>query len=81
MPLALFGAPAYGALIGRPAGPSLMMQAVAPLVLAFITESVPDAAMLMTVAALALFAFSCFVMLRRPDSSGPDEDAAKNAAR
>jgi len=29
MPLALFGAPGYGALIGRLAGPSLTMQAVA----------------------------------------------------
>jgi MFS family permease len=66
VPLALFGASGYGALIGRIAGPSLAMQAVAPLVLAFIAESVSDTAMLMTVAALALFAFSCFLMLRRP---------------
>src|SRR4051812_36702862 len=70
VPLALFGATGYGALIGRIAGPSLAMQAVAPLVLAFIAESVSDAAVLMTTAALALFAFSCFVMLRRPDPSG-----------
>src|SRR5215204_6241122 len=67
VPFALFGAIGYGALIGRIAGPSLAMQAVAPLVLAFIAESVSDAAMLMAVAVLALFAFSCFAILRRPD--------------
>jgi len=68
VPLALFGARGYGALIGRIAGPSLAMQAIAPLALAFIAESVSDGAMLTAVAALALFAFSCFVTLRRPGS-------------
>jgi hypothetical protein len=67
VPLALFGAVGYGALIGRIAGPSLAMQAVAPLALAFIAESVSDAAILLTVAALALFAFGCFAVLRRPE--------------
>ena len=68
VPLALFGARNYGALIGRIAGPSLAMQAIAPLALAFIAERVSDGAMLTAVAALALFAFSCLVTLRRPGS-------------
>src|SRR5262245_39146881 len=68
VPLALFGAAGYGALIGRIGGPFLAMQAIAPLVLAFIAERVSDPAVLATVAALALIAFVCFVVLRRPKS-------------
>jgi MFS family permease len=52
VPLALFGAAGYGALIGRIAAPSLTMQAIAPLVLAVVAERVSDAAALMVVAAL-----------------------------
>ena len=66
VPLALFGAAGYGALIGRIAAPSLAMQAIAPLVLALVAERVSDAAALMVVAALALLAFGCFAALRRP---------------
>jgi hypothetical protein len=66
VPLALFGAAGYGALIGRLAAPSLVMQAIAPLVLALVAERASDAAVLMLVAALALLAFSCFAALRRP---------------
>jgi hypothetical protein len=68
VPLALFGAAGYGALIGRIGGPFLVMQAIAPLVLAFVAERVSDPAVLATVAALALVAFACFVSLRRPKS-------------
>jgi predicted MFS family arabinose efflux permease len=68
LPLALFGAAGYGALIGRIAAPFLVMQAIAPLVLAFVAEHVSDAAVLAVVAALALLAFGCFVVLRRPRS-------------
>jgi len=68
VPLALFGAAGYGALIGRIAGPSLVMQAIAPLVLAFVAERASDPAMLTAVAALALISFACFVLLRRPQS-------------
>ena len=66
VPLALFGAAGYGALIGRIAGPSLVMQAIAPLVLAFVAERVSDPAVLMVVAGLALIAFGCFALVRRP---------------
>jgi hypothetical protein len=68
VPLALFGAAGYGALMGRIAGPSLAMQAIAPLVLALVIERVSDAAALTVVAALALLAFCCFVAVRRPQA-------------
>src|SRR5262249_59975393 len=42
VPLALFGAGGYGALIGRIAGPFLLMQAIAPLVLAVVAEHGSD---------------------------------------
>jgi predicted MFS family arabinose efflux permease len=66
VPLALFGAAGYGALIGRIGGPFLLMQAIAPLVLAFVAERISDTAVLTVVAALALLAFGCFALLRRP---------------
>jgi hypothetical protein len=66
VPLVLFGASGYGALIGRIAGPFLVMQAIAPLVLALVAEHGSDQAVLTVVAALALSAFTCFVALRRP---------------
>lgn len=66
LPLALFGAEGYGRLIGRIAGPALMMQAIAPVVLAFVAESVSDAAALTVAAAFALAAFAAFVLIRRP---------------
>jgi hypothetical protein len=66
VPLALFGAVGYGRIIGRIAGPALLMQAAAPLVLAFIAERASDAAALMFAAGLAAIAFGCFVAIRRP---------------
>jgi hypothetical protein len=66
VPLALFGAAGYGALLGRIAAPFLLMQAIAPLALAVIAERGSDAAALAAVAALALIAFTCFMMLRPP---------------
>jgi MFS family permease len=66
VPLALFGAAGYGFLIGRIARPVLLMQASAPLVLAFVAERASDAGVLMVVAGLALVAFGCFAVVRRP---------------
>jgi MFS family permease len=66
VPLALFGPVGYGALIGRIAGPSLVMQAIAPLVLAFMVERVSDAAGLALAAVLALVAFVGLVLARSP---------------
>jgi predicted MFS family arabinose efflux permease len=66
VPLALFGPRGYGALIGRIAGPCLVMQAIAPLVLAFVAERASDPIALALVAVLALISFACLASLRRP---------------
>ena len=66
VPLALFGAAGYGALIGRIAGPSLLMQAAAPLALAVVIERMSDPAALAATAAFAVIALACFAAIRRP---------------
>ncbi len=66
VPLALFGPAGYGRLIGRIAGPWLVMQSAAPLVLAFVAERVSDAAVLGLACAFALVALACFIAIRRP---------------
>ena len=52
--------------MGRIGGPYLVMQAIAPLVLAFIAERVSDPAVLAAVAVFALVALLAFVAVRRP---------------
>jgi MFS family permease len=69
VPLALFGAAGYGHLMGRIAGPFLVMQAIAPLVLAFVAERASDPAVLAVVAAFAATSFIGFVAMRRPKVS------------
>jgi MFS family permease len=66
VPLALFGAAGYGHLMGRIAGPYLVMQAIAPLVLAFVAERASDPAVLAVVAGFAATSFIGFVAMRRP---------------
>jgi hypothetical protein len=66
VPLALFGPSGYGRLIGRIAGPCLVMQSAAPLVLAFVAERASDAAALALACAFALVALGCFIAIRRP---------------
>jgi len=66
VPLALFGASGYGRLIGRIAGPFLVIQAVAPLVLAFVAERQSDVAALTVTAAFAVVALVCLALIRRP---------------
>jgi MFS family permease len=66
VPLALFGAGGYGRLVGRIAGPFLVMQSVSPLVLAVVAERVSDAAALALVAGFAVVALACFLLIRRP---------------
>ena len=66
VPLALFGASGYGRLMGRLAGPFLLMQSAAPLIMAFVIERASDAAALALAAAFAAVALICFVSLRRP---------------
>ncbi len=66
VPLALFGPSGYGRLIGRLAGPFLLMQAAAPLVMAFVVERASDGAALALAAAFAAAALGCFAIIRPP---------------
>jgi len=66
VPLALFGAAGYGHLMGRIGGPYLVMQAIAPLVLAFVAEHAADPTVLAVVAAFAAISFIGFSAVRRP---------------
>jgi hypothetical protein len=64
--LALFGAVGYGLLVGRLAGPYLLMQSVAPLALAFVVERSSDAMALAVVAGFAALALLCLWAIHRP---------------
>jgi hypothetical protein len=66
VPLALFGANGYGRLLGRIAGPWLLMQSAAPLVMAFVAENLSDLAAIALAASFALVALGCFLAIRRP---------------
>jgi len=66
VPLALFGPSGYGRLMGRLASPWMLMQAAAPLVMAFVVERLSDGAALGLAAAFASAALACFVVIRRP---------------
>jgi MFS family permease len=66
VPLALFGPSGYGGVIGRIAGPSLILQAAAPLVIAFAAERVSDVAALAIIAGMAALSLAAFLAVRRP---------------
>jgi len=66
VPLALFGAVGYGRIIGRIAGPALIVTSIAPVVVAFIAERASDRWALATVAVFATIALGCFLLVRRP---------------
>jgi hypothetical protein len=66
VPLALFGASGYGRLMGRLAGPFLLVQAAAPLVMAFVVDRASDPAALGLAAAFAAAALGCFVLIKKP---------------
>ena len=66
VPLALFGASGYGRVIGRLAAPFLLMQAAAPVVMAFVVQSLSDRAALGLAALFAAIALACFVVIKRP---------------
>jgi len=66
VPLALFGASGYGRLMGRLAGPFMLVQSAAPLVMAFIVERFSDAAALTLAAGFAAVAFVCAILIKRP---------------
>ena len=65
VPLALFGASGYGGIIGRIAGPSLIVTAIAPVVIAFVSERASDPAALGVATVFAAVAFICFTAIRR----------------
>jgi predicted MFS family arabinose efflux permease len=67
VPLALFGASGYGRLMGRLAGPFLLVQSAAPLVMAFVVERASDSVALALAAAFAAAALVCFIVIRRPE--------------
>jgi MFS family permease len=66
VPLSLFGASGYGRLMGRLAAPFLLVQAAAPLVMAFVVERISDAGALALAAGFAASALVCFLLIRRP---------------
>ncbi|MCF8477638.1 MAG: MFS transporter [Pseudolabrys sp.] len=66
VPLALFGPHGYGRLMGRLAGPFLLMQAAAPLVMAFVIDRASDAAALALASGFAAVALVCFIAIKRP---------------
>jgi len=69
VPLTLFGPSGYGHLMGRIGGPYLAMQAIAPLVLAFVAERASDPAVLAVVAVFATVAFVAFAAIRPPKAT------------
>jgi hypothetical protein len=66
VPLAMFGATGYGRLMGRLAGPFLLVQAAAPLVMAFVVDRASDPAALALAASFAASALICFILIKRP---------------
>jgi MFS family permease len=66
VPLVLFGAGGYGKIVGRIGGPALVMQAAAPLVLAFVAERLSDYHALGVVALFGIAALISFCLVRRP---------------
>lgn len=69
LPLRLFGATGYGRVLGRIAKPFQIMQAIAPVSLAFVVERSGDATALMTTGLFACVALLCFALIRRPAES------------
>jgi MFS family permease len=65
VPLALFGASGYGRLMGRLAGPFLLMQAAAPFIMAYMIERTSDFGALSLAAGFASIALICFILIRR----------------
>lgn len=77
VPLALFGATGYGRLLGRIAKPFQIMQAVAPVVLAFVIERGSDLAGIALTAACSLTALVCLFAIRRPSGGDKAHDKAQ----
>jgi predicted MFS family arabinose efflux permease len=65
LPLALFGPNGYGRLMGRIAGPFLLMQAAAPWLMALVIERASDAKALALSAVFGAIALVCVLAIRR----------------
>lgn len=68
VPLSLFGYVGYGRVLGRIAKPFQIMQAFAPLALAFVVERGGDAAALSVTAGFAMVSLMCLLLIQRPKS-------------
>jgi MFS family permease len=66
VPLVLFGPSGYGGVIGRIAGPSLVLQAAAPPIIAFAAERISDPIALALIAGMAAVSFVAFLLVRKP---------------
>lgn len=77
VPLALFGAAGYGRLLGRIAKPFQIMQALAPVVLAFVIERGSDPAGLALTATCSLIALACLIAINRPRDHGKAPDKSQ----
>ncbi len=66
VPLALFGPKGYGRTLGRIAGPSLILQAAAPLVVALVIEQFSPSAGLALVAGVVVLSLFGFLAVRKP---------------
>jgi MFS family permease len=65
VPLALFGPVGYGRIVGRIARPALVMQSIAPVILAVVVERWSDGAALSLLAMFALVALASFMLAHR----------------
>jgi hypothetical protein len=66
VPLALFGPVGYGRIMGRIAGPALVMQSAAPFVFAFVAERYSDTGALAVTALVGCLSLAAFFSIRRP---------------
>ncbi len=67
VPLALFGATGYGETVGRISRPTLLMQALAPVLLALVIERFSDTMALAALGAFAVVTLVCLALIRRPE--------------
>ena len=69
LPLVLFGPVGYGRVVGRIARPALMVQALAPFLVASAIERFSDQAVLQSGVVAALLVLACFAAIAAPAPS------------
>lgn len=70
VPLALFGPVGYGRMVGRIARPALVLQSVAPVVLAFVIERESDRSALLLMTLFAAVALAAFMLAQHRTRAG-----------